>query len=686
MSKKEIRARAEEKAREHKARELRDQERWEALRGRLVPVSLAVGAAALFVYTLTLYRTVPPGDSGELMAAAYTWGIPHPPGYPLFALLAKLLSLVPIGSVAARMNYLSALADAAAASLLFLAVARLTRNLWAGICAAGLFSFSPLIWAYAVAAEVFALNNFFVCLLIYLLVLFWETRGSRVALAAAFCLGLGLTNHQILIFYGTVWVAWTLWVGRRELLSPRLLAALAGLFALGFSVYLYLPLAASAKPAVSWGDPSTWSGFLDHLLRRDYGTFRLGAQSIGAESQFARGMYEFGSEALQGTLYVGLLLAVLGFFHGLRQPRLSGLVGAILAAFLFYLITFESLANLAWSNSVFASAHLRFWQQALIPVFFAIGVGVAELSDRAHGQVLASRAIPALVALAVLLQLGLNYREQDHHADRVIDQFARAVLTTLPPNALVVLSGDLEINAVRYLQVCEGLRPDVTVVVRTLLQTRWGSALLRRQLPNVKIPAGLFSPIAGVSGSYGLLEFLDANAGSFKLFMSTTPDGEDSAWTSRYRPWPHGFVDEVLPRRLIPELEPLVRSNLAAFETMDRSLFELPSLTVWERGVVDDYWARQERLGRKFLIYGVEENDHPALLREAARQMERFREISPKLSANFFKNLGYAYVRLSATDPSAAAKMKEAWGRYVDMAGNTTNDADLPAIRKAIGR
>jgi hypothetical protein len=63
----------------------------------------AVGALALVVYALGACPTIYVGDSGELVAAVDTLGIPHPSGYPLYVLLGKLWTpLLPVGSVAHR--------------------------------------------------------------------------------------------------------------------------------------------------------------------------------------------------------------------------------------------------------------------------------------------------------------------------------------------------------------------------------------------------------------------------------------------------------------------------------------------------------------------------------------------------------------------------------------------------------
>lgn len=72
----------------------------------------------LAVYLLTLAPGVTGGDAGELIASAYTGGSPHPPGYPLFAILGRIVGQVPVGTVAWRFNVFTAVCGAGAAGLL----------------------------------------------------------------------------------------------------------------------------------------------------------------------------------------------------------------------------------------------------------------------------------------------------------------------------------------------------------------------------------------------------------------------------------------------------------------------------------------------------------------------------------------------------------------------------------------
>src|SRR5688572_25632332 len=77
-------------------------------------------AVILALYVTTLAPSTAMWDASEYITAAYTLGIPHPPGNPLFVLLGRVASLVPIGDVAYRINLLAAMSSAAAAGIWFL--------------------------------------------------------------------------------------------------------------------------------------------------------------------------------------------------------------------------------------------------------------------------------------------------------------------------------------------------------------------------------------------------------------------------------------------------------------------------------------------------------------------------------------------------------------------------------------
>ena len=130
-------------------------------------VAAGIAVLVLFVYLTTLAPTVTFWDAGELVTAAKTLGIPHPPGTPLWVLLGHVWGLIiPFGDYAWRLNLLSAVCGSIAASCWFLVAFTLSRRTdleapkllayGAGCAAALLTAFSFTNWQNAVEAEVYA--------------------------------------------------------------------------------------------------------------------------------------------------------------------------------------------------------------------------------------------------------------------------------------------------------------------------------------------------------------------------------------------------------------------------------------------------------------------------------------------------------------------------------------------------
>src|SRR5258706_8248961 len=95
-----------------------------------------VSLGALVLYILTLAPTTQFWDTSEYIAAAYTLGIPHPPGNPLFVLIAHVFGWLPVAAgYAARINLFAAVTSPLSAGCWFLVAERCMR------------SFLPVPWA-----------------------------------------------------------------------------------------------------------------------------------------------------------------------------------------------------------------------------------------------------------------------------------------------------------------------------------------------------------------------------------------------------------------------------------------------------------------------------------------------------------------------------------------------------------
>ena len=241
-------------------------------------IALASAAAVVFsVYFLTASPSIAGGDSGELVAEGCSLGTAHPPGYPLFTMMIYALKefipfLPETASVAYRANISSGLFTAGAAYLIGEMVALFPgrpHDISGSLFGMLMFAFSPLIWQYAVTAEVFPMNTFFAALLSYCTLLFARKRDFSIALIGAFVSGLALCNQHTIVLFEAPLMLWMAWMLRRYIIAnPMSLVQLGVAFIAGLLPYLYIPIAANMNPTHgSWGHVKTFEGFVHHFLR-----------------------------------------------------------------------------------------------------------------------------------------------------------------------------------------------------------------------------------------------------------------------------------------------------------------------------------------------------------------------------------------------------------------------------------
>jgi hypothetical protein len=640
-------------------------------------VAVAVGALAFLVYVFTLHAGVPGGDAGELIAVAATGGVAHPPGYPLYSMLAQPFTWLPWGNVAWRVNLFSALCGAAAAALLAWVVARATREPWAGFASGGLFAFAPLPWTYAVGAEVFSLHCLFVTGLLALALLWAEQPRREVAVALALVIGLGLSHHHTLVLLAAPLAAWVAWSGRRRW-RPRDVAALVAAFAIGLLPYAYLPLAAAADPVIYWGDFSTVAGFVAHLTRADYGSLQLGADAVGVEGIFLTQLGQYAASLARNSLWLGVAVMAYGLYRGTRsQPRFTA---ALAACFVVYLVVFHALANLPVQEPLFREVTSRFWHQPHLVAFVWLGFGIAAALPRLRRL---HRLAGAVVAVGlVLLQLGLHFGRHDQSGNDHVGIYGRAILEALPADAVLLTRGDVITNTVRYAQVGEGLRRDVIVLDQEMLTKRWYVAGESRRHPDIVFPGALYHP--GEPGGFTMAAFLEANRGRRPVFVYPEFKPGDAS-VAGYELWPEGFASRIVARGEAPDFSAWRQQADAGWQRLQAQ--EWPDWQrfgpeTWERVVLLDSWEARHRMGLRALTWAMANGDPREPLEFAAEALGEVTAGHPQPPPHAWKNLGIARARLQAYDPRNAEAMVAAWRRY--LAEGPSDDPDRAAIAAAV--
>ncbi|MHC5056519.1 MAG: protein O-mannosyl-transferase family [Planctomycetota bacterium] len=473
-----------------------------------------VFAISFLVYVLTLAPTVTAEDSGELIAASYLGGVAHPPGFPLWCILTRPFLWVPIGDVAWRANLASAFFGSVTAAGAFLLALRWGASRVCGMTAALALAFSQRFWSQCVITEVYALNTALLVAILLCVETFrrplWEVDGAvdqhatdarkrNALLLLGFVSGLSLTNHYMLMMLAPPGIAAALVPEWRWLRKEwRWLLGAAGLGVAGLLVYLRLPIAASRNTFMNWGDPSTWSAFWDHVLRRSYRSLEFSEEVTSGTKLlfFGHAAYELWN---QFTPYL-LLLAPVGLAALWRKDR-SRFAGSVLV---FLLNTVVLLMILRFS---FERENRQRVEVYYLPAYTMaaiwIGLGATRALERVRAWAEASAAdakgrlagttrgvtltaATAFAALAPLLPFLRHVDENNRGGFWIARDYAESILRTARKDAVIFPSADYTTFPLIYLMGVEEKRPDI------LLGDKYGGLcpethdLFRKVAPEVR--------------------------------------------------------------------------------------------------------------------------------------------------------------------------------------------------------
>lgn len=439
---------------------------------------LVAAGAPLALYLVTAAPGVTLVDSGELALVCRTLGIPHPPGFPLYVLLGHTFSWLPLGQgVARRMNLFSAICAALAAGFTFLLCRRLLAQPefpprkkpaaepalspdLAALAAALVFGFSLSLWSWAVVTEVYALN-----ILILALMLWFAARAdwTKAALAA----GLALGVHHATIALALPAAFFLLWGLRRP--ARREWWAIAGLFVLGLSLYLYLPIRAASAPLFNWGNPGTPERFWWHVTAKQYRVhlFEAPIEQLAAHAAYFLELW------FKQFSPLGFFLGGVGLLAILRRRRR-----------LFWFTAILVLLNVGFAVNYDIGEDIEGYY---LPTFLAWAWCLAYGAQAVVGWARRPwrKAVTGAVLASVLLPVAVHFPTNNRGRDRIAERYVENTLRGVEPGALVLTSDWQFYSPWLYRRHMENFRPDVAVVDTLMLRRSWYLEFLERQYPDL---------------------------------------------------------------------------------------------------------------------------------------------------------------------------------------------------------
>ena len=439
---------------------------------RRVGPPLAVAVLALVATRVAMLPGLAFWDTAELQAVGPLMGTAHPAGFPTYAVLGWLASVVLqlFGEPAFRMNLFAGLCVATAAGITVDLVRVLTRSRLLGVAIGVGLALTPAVWSIGTHAEAHALHLTFVALLLWLLVA-WEVRATgrvaghadRFLVAAAIIFGLSVGNHSLTLLL-VLPVAWFV-----RLVHPgiwrdqRLVALCVGAFvATVVLIYLELPLRAGPfRAPLVYGRPETWDGFWYVVLGEQFRASVVdpfGDLPAKLAALVDRTVAQFG--ILAPLIPVGFAATVI---HYARFAALTGLAVAITC---FFAASYEN----ADIGRYYLGPILMAWTWLAILGAVAIAGGHAVIRAFVAGPTMirivrsaAAAAVGVVLIAPTLLAAPARYAAVDETGDRTAVEWVDDALSVMEPGAVIVSWWSYS-TPLWYAQRVEGRRPDLVII------------------------------------------------------------------------------------------------------------------------------------------------------------------------------------------------------------------------------
>jgi len=506
----------------------------------------SIVAALIFIlYLITLSPTTAMWDTSEYIVAAYTLGLPHPPGNPFFVLIGRVFALLPIApNVAMRINILAALCSAGAAGFWFLITERVLvgwlaerwQRIVGGSLAALLGATAFTVWAQSVVNEkVYTVSLLGLALVSWLTVRWCDepygAKADRLLVLIAYLSGLGFANHMA-GFLALPAVAVAVLVRRHQtLLRWRLLLAIAGALVLGMTPFLTQPLRAAHFPAINEGEPTgcsngigvscilsktTYDRFMYNFNRGQYQKPDLTSRQAPFSAQTEMWWLYFswqwlrdplerhpGLQHMFATLFL-LLGGLGGYVHWKRDRRSFAYFGPLMfmvtLALIFYMnFKYGSSQAPELGDSVPREVRDRdyfyLWSFSAWSVWTALGLVFVwetiavllggEKVQMADETLVLPRRRSWLIASPVLalslIPLFANWSSASRAGQTDTADFAADLLNSVEPYGVLITAGDNDTFPLWYTQEVEGIRRDVVVACLSLLNTDWYTRQILRR-------------------------------------------------------------------------------------------------------------------------------------------------------------------------------------------------------------
>jgi len=426
------------------------------------------------IFQLYLYTTFPAfktDDSPETITSAYNLGISHPPGYPFFTMAGKVLSLLPIGSPAFRINLFAIFLALMVLLLSYFIIKQITLNIFnyenkiINFLGTFILALSYIFWNQAIEAKggIYILNLLFFAIFIYFSIKLLKGFNIKYLYLISFIYGLSLSNHWpsmiiLLPVFGYLFFRYRRKINQKNILTTIMLLLV------GLSPYFYLSVRSGTEGIFAFSArANTWENFWWIVLRSGYN----GMGPSPSVQLYLNQIVEFLNLFINNYFYFWPLIFAGAYIIYNKSKKF----------FYFYSITFliitlivifynRSEGVVEWTTDIFLMP-----AQYILILFLAAGIYlIFELLKRKVSRYI----FLFLLFLIMLFMLNKNIKKNDNRYNYQAYDYGWNIVRTMDKDSLYLCEGDYNFMQLYYIQLIEKQRQDIKLIQVISLPYKWG--------------------------------------------------------------------------------------------------------------------------------------------------------------------------------------------------------------------
>ncbi len=468
------------------------------------------------LYYLFTSRYVNFYDSGEFIVAVKTFGISHPPGYPLLPVLFRFIMLfIPVKDFTFKCNLASAFFNVVTITCAGIILLDLKRKFYnkvfekensyidyiSVLIGVILFGFFPSIFKSGLRTEVYSLFNLFF-ILYFLLFLKSIFENIKYAKFAFFIFGMGLIIHPLILLLAPLVIYQFLLLIKAKDIKVIIQSIIY--FCLGFLTVLVIPILSSGNPYINFEGVNNFQSFKALIMREG----------------FSRNTFAFGKDLLRKTFILGSALKNLNL--GFIPSMIFSVAGAIIvykkfekklfyvltlfSIFWFYIIIFIFDYQFSFGSTDYEFFFTPFY--LIFIIFYAIALWwLIDSIIRKFPKLKVTGQVTGFILVLILifiLKFPAKYNMRDYkYADDYGRNLIRSTSLTTGKKIVIFSFDDNSSFILMYLKVMQDFK-DVEIIPITLINSDWFIKQVRLRDPDLVISKYPF--ITGEWG--GLYDFI----------------------------------------------------------------------------------------------------------------------------------------------------------------------------------